>query len=174
MGTALQDEVAPSVPTSIAGAGHRIWPAILLPLAHPELAARLPTLPASEWVWLAAEASAHNLGPLLYATLHVHDLLSACPATLQTQLRTQYKHAALVAMQREGELRRVLAVLADSRICPVVFKGAYLAHAVYPSPGCRPMGDSDLWVTHDEMPAAVAALEGLGYSLHEKADRPHA
>ncbi len=154
--------------------GYLLWPAILLPRAHPALAANLPALPAPHWARLAAEAGAHSLGPLLYVTLQTHALLSSCPDAIHAQLRAQYKHTTLVAMQREGELRRVLAVLADAQIRPVVFKGAYLAHAVYPSPGCRPMGDIDLWVTHDEMPGAVAALEGLGYSLREKADRPHA
>jgi len=172
--TTLPHEIAPQPAELVAISGRRVWPAILLPHADPELPATISALPSAAWAWLAVEASAHGLGPLLYTTLQAQGLLSTCPETIQAQLRAQYKHATLVAMQREGELRRVFAALAQAHIHPVVFKGAYLAHTIYPSPGCRPMGDSDLWVTHNEMPGAVAALEALGYHLHEKADRPHA
>ena len=174
MDTALPHEIAPQPAGPVAIPSRRVWPALLFPHAESELPAIISALPSAAWAWLAAEAGAHGLAPLLYATLQAHDLLSACPETVQGELRAQYKHATLLAMQREGELRRVLAALAAAQIQPVVFKGAYLAHAVYPSPGCRPMGDSDLWVTHDEMPGAVAALESLGYRLRERSERPHA
>ncbi len=174
MGTPTHSATTQQAAATTAASEGFLWPAFLFPHFSPALAASLPTWSEAHWTWLAAEVSAHGLGPLLYTTLQACNGLFACPDTIWAQLRAQYKHATLVAMQREGELRRVFDALAAAQIRPVVFKGAYLAHTVYPTPGCRPMGDSDLWVTHDEMPHAVAALETLGYQLHEKADRPHA
>lgn len=151
-----------------------LWPALLLPTAVTALAPQLTPLTATEWTALAAAAQRQQLAPLLYANLQPLqlDLPAATPAL--ATLRTAYKHSSLRAMQREGELRRLLDALAARAIQPVVFKGAVLAYTVYPSPGCRPMGDIDLWVTHAEMPAAIAALEDLGYHLREKEARPHA
>jgi hypothetical protein len=114
------------------------------------------------------------LAPLLYANLQPLQLDQPAAAPALATLRTAYKQSALRAMQREGELRRLLDALAARDIHPVVFKGAVLASTIYPSPGCRPMGDIDLWVTHAEMPGAIAALEALGYHLREKEARPHA
>lgn len=151
-----------------------LWPALLLPTAVTALAPQLTTFTATEWTWLASEAQRQQLAPLLYANLQPLHLDQPAAAPALAALRTAYKQSSLRAMQREGELRRILDALAARDIRPVVFKGAVLAHTVYPSPGCRPMCDIDLWVTHAEMPAAIGALEGLGYRLREKEARPHA
>lgn len=150
-----------------------LWPSLLLPGAADALAPQFTALTAAEWAWLATEAGRHGLAPLLYANLQPLQLDQPAASALAT-LRAAYKQSSLRAMQREGELRRILDALAARNISPVVFKGAVLAYTLYPTPGCRPMCDIDLWVTHAEMPAAIVALEALGYRLHEKADRPHA
>jgi hypothetical protein len=54
----------------------------------------------------------------------------------------------------------------------VVFKGAALAHIIYPDPACRPMSDLDLWLSADEMPKAQSTLEAIGYQFAAKSDRP--
>jgi len=151
-----------------------LWPALLLPTTIDMLAPQLAALTVTEWTALAAEAQRQQLAPLLYANLQSLQLDQPAAAPALATLRAAYKQSSLRAMQREGELRRLLDALAAQDIRPVVFKGAVLAYTVYPSLGCRPMGDIDLWVTHAEMPAAIAALEGLGYHLREKAARPHA
>lgn len=147
-----------------------LWPAVLLPSQAKAHAAELAALSAAEWGWMIDHARRHGLAALLYSSVQP---LSIDPHALQ-KLRDIYRQATLLAMQRAGELCRLLDALASAGICPVVFKGAALAHTLYPSAACRPMGDIDLWVTHDEMPAAIAALEDLGYHFREKQHRPHA
>ncbi len=82
-----------------------------------------------------------------------------------------YAAVARAEVQRR-ELQRVLEALAVQGVVPILFKGAALAHTVYPSPACRAMGDLDLWVTAGEMPRAQAALERLGYVESSKPTRP--
>jgi hypothetical protein len=152
----------------------RLWPAILLPATAAANAEVLAALPAGDWNWLATQAQRHTLAPLLYANLQPLSLNQPHAGPALETLRTAYKHSLLTAMRREGELRCILDGLAAQGICPGVFKGAALAYTIYPTPGCRPMGDIDLWVTHTEMPAAIKVLTALGYRLHEKTERPHA
>lgn len=151
-----------------------LWPGILLPGRAAEYAPQLAALPADDWDWLVAESQRHSLAPLLYTNVqHATGHLPAAGHAI-LQLRAIYRHATLVAMQREAELRRVLDAMASNGIRPTLFKGAALAYSVYPTPACRSMGDVDLWVTHTEMPAAVAALEQLEYRVRENPQRPHA
>jgi hypothetical protein len=83
-----------------------------------------------------------------------------------------YYNAAGDAELHTRELADVLAVLVAAGVTPVLFKGAVLAHAAYPDPACRPMGDLDLWIDVAAMPRAQAALESLGYVQRLKAERP--
>jgi hypothetical protein len=87
-------------------------------------------------------------------------------------LRGAYYAAAGDAELHRAELSAALVTLRLAGVVPILFKGAALAYTVYPDPACRPMGDLDLWVTAESMPAARAALLSAGYSEHEKDDRP--
>lgn len=159
----------------------RIWPSILVSSTEETLQAEWQALSQSGWELLIHRAELAGLAPMLYQTLlsaldgqeSAESLSPHAVAGMQT-LKAAYRKAALIAMQRIAELRRLLDALNQAGICPVVFKGAHLAHTLYPTPACRPMGDVDLWVTHAEMPAAIAALETLGYQMAEKERRPHA
>ena len=152
----------------------RSWPALVLPGENAAQRPQLAALDATAWRWLIEQAQRHAVASLLYATVHPYaDDLPQATAAIDT-LRTLYRQAALLALQRTAELRRLLDALADADICPAVFKGAALAHTLYPSPACRLMGDIDLWVTHAEMPAAINALAAIGYQMREKERRPHA
>ena len=53
-------------------------------------------------------------------------------------------------------------------------KGAALAYTVYPNPACRGRGDLDLWIQLEQLSLATAVLQGLGYRLSSKEDRPDA
>jgi len=80
--------------------------------------------------------------------------------------------ALLGAEFHARELGNVLDALAEAHITPALFKGAVLAHTVYPAPACRSMGDLDLWLTETEMARGQAALMGLGYVQRTKEKRP--
>jgi hypothetical protein len=150
-----------------------LWPRVLLPSVAKAEAPRLAELSAANWQWLTAQALRHGVAPLWYATVQTLLPKIAASAALQP-LHQPCRQAAMVALLRATELRRVLEALTDAGIQPVVFKGAALAHTLYPSPACRPMSDLDLWVTHDDMPTAIRALSTLKYQLYEKEHRPHA
>jgi len=94
------------------------------------------------------------------------------PPDLAPSLAAAYYRAAADAELHGRELAAVLDALAAAGIIPILFKGAALAHLVYPDPACRPMGDLDLWLAAAEMPAAVAALQTAGYRRHVKDTRP--
>ncbi|MCX7670194.1 MAG: nucleotidyltransferase family protein, partial [Anaerolineae bacterium] len=113
-----------------------------------------------------------GLAPYAYHQLQRTGLLKRLASPVQAILRRAYLRAVADAEWHGRELVAVLDALAAQGITPVLFKGAILSHAVYPTPACRPMGDLDLWVTADEMPRAQAALEALGYSQRTKATRP--
>lgn len=118
--------------------------------------------------WLAGQ----GVAPYAWHQLKAGEATGALPAELSQALRRAYYAAVADGELHEVELRDVLACLAGAGVTPVLFKGAALAHTVYPDPACRPMGDLDLWVTEAAMPIARAALVRAGYREHEKAERP--
>jgi hypothetical protein len=59
--------------------------------------------------------------------------------------------------------RFALAALSRRGVEALILKGAHLAAAVYADPGARLIRDLDLLVHREALPAAVAALEALGY-----------
>ncbi len=87
-------------------------------------------------------------------------------------LRTAYYTAIADAELRRRELQTVLQALHAKGLAAVAFKGAALAHTVYPDVACRPMGDSDLWLRTEQMEEAAAVLEQLGYYAQHKSTRP--
>jgi hypothetical protein len=93
---------------------------------------------------------------------------------LQRDLRRAYYAAAGDAELHQRELAHVLRQLNDRQIKVVVFKGAALAHSVYPDPACRTMGDIDLWMAGDDIERARQALREMGYESFGKPDRPPA
>jgi hypothetical protein len=151
-----------------------VWPAVVLPSNAAAAATQLAALSAEEWGWIVGQALWHGLAPLLHVAVNPLALPVDPALPSGVTLRSLHRHAVFLALQRTAELQRLLAALASVDVYPAVFKGAALAHTLYPTPACRPMGDIDLWVTHAEMPAAIAALETLGYHMNEKDKRPHA
>lgn len=100
--------------------------------------------------------------------------LNSLSPELAQALRHAYYSAAGDAELHTCELAAVLAALAATGVTPILFKGAVLAHRVYPDPACRPMGDLDLWLTAETLPRAHAALTQAGYVEHVKDSRPPA
>ncbi|MCX6030765.1 MAG: nucleotidyltransferase family protein [Chloroflexi bacterium] len=115
-----------------------------------------------------------GLAPYTFYRLSAASLIAQAAEEPQAVLRLAYYIARDKAEQRTRELGQVLAALAAAGITPVLFKGAALAYTAYPDPACRMMGDLDLWLTAEEMPAARTVLEGLGYGRCVKEARPPA
>lgn len=130
------------------------------------------SIPAAEWAEVIQQADRHQLTPLLYHRLQALNLKTGVPAAVYQQLRHAYLAYTRRSLVHEAELAAVLKALQADRITPVVFKGAELAHTVYPSPACRPMGDIDLWLSVDDIAAAQRVLEKRGYVQRLKPSRP--
>jgi hypothetical protein len=84
------------------------------------------------------------------------------------QVARQYLRAMYLYHRRRNalllrEAARILHELARVGIVPIVRKGIYLAHVVYPDPGMRQMNDIDLFVSREEAKRTVLVLEALGY-----------
>ena len=68
----------------------------------------------------------------------------------------------------------MLRALDDAGIETVLMKGTPLAYTVYADPACRLKGDLDIWLPPAQLPAAIEALQPLGYAPRDKSDRPAA
>lgn len=156
--------------TSIAPSGVALFLQALVAADTARLADWLTIYPADEvWsTWLVRR----GLAPYAYYQLRRVGLFEHLSVAVQTTLRHAYYRAVADAELHDRELMAVLDALAAWGIIPALFKGAILAHTVYPTSACRPMGDLDLWVSVDEMPRARAALEAIGYTQRIKATRP--
>ena len=94
------------------------------------------------------------------------------PAAWLQPLRQLYRQQIVASHAQQSSLKQILSALAEVQIRPILFKGAAWAHILYPTPTCRPMSDFDLWLRAEEIDAAKAALERLGYRQSRRAVRP--
>ena len=123
----------------------------------------------ADWDDLAVRAVVLGLAPQLHHRLAAWGL--SVPARAAAKLSaTHHAHA-----QRNAaifaQLGEVLTACAERGLRPIALKGAHLAAVVYPDPALRPMNDIDLLFAPDELPAAEAVLEALGYGgKHKSAD----
>ncbi|MGB5051850.1 MAG: nucleotidyltransferase family protein [Caldilineaceae bacterium] len=130
------------------------------------------TFVCDDWNRLISIARRTNLLSLL--SYRINQTGTELPAELQETLREQSRQSAVESLQKRAELTAVLGNLNNAGIPPILFKGAVLAHTIYPSYTHRPMGDIDLWVPHAQMAQAQSVLESLGYRYKEKVHRSHA
>jgi hypothetical protein len=75
----------------------------------------------------------------------------------------EMRREALVDELHVRELNRVLAALETAGVRPLVFKGAALAHSLYPESWLRPRLDADILIPERARAAAFDTLERLGY-----------
>jgi hypothetical protein len=108
---------------------------------------------------LVDEAVPHGVAPLLARA----PAAASAPPAVASRLRGILAGSEALSAVRDGELARVLAHLASGGVSPVVIKGAHLAHTIYPSPGLRPRGDTDLVIVREEQAAVAGLLETAGY-----------
>lgn len=125
-----------------------------------------------EWDRVLQIAMRAQLTALLYHQIKQIDI--ELTGEFQERVRLYVRQLTIDSMQKRSELGTTLGKLNEAGLLPVLFKGAVLAHTVYPSYTHRPMGDIDLWIPREQMAQAQAALESLGYLYKEKAHRSHA
>jgi hypothetical protein len=115
---------------------------------------------------LAVAAIATGMAPLL------HWQLDGWGVGLEPRAQAKLAVARRAGAHREagiqGQLAEVLDALAARGLIPIILKGAYLASAVYPAPGLRPMNDIDLLFRPEDLPQAEQVLLELGYGARFK------
>lgn len=135
----------------------------LLRLLH---GAREPALlPAIDWGLALPLLDALGVAPLLAFRLRAAGLAACLPTAVWDALWQRYLGTAAQNTRRLAELGRVATALERARVPALAYKGAVLTTTVYPSVGCRPMGDVDLLIRPEHQRAALAALRALGYRL---------
>jgi hypothetical protein len=120
----------------------------------------------ADWDDLAVRAIVFGLAPQLHRRLSNWAL--APPPRAAAKLTVTYEAHTRRNTAIFEQLGEVLAACAARGLRPVVLKGAHLAAEVYPEPALRPMNDIDLLFAPDELPAAEAVLEELGYGVRRK------
>ncbi|MGB3061879.1 MAG: nucleotidyltransferase family protein [Anaerolineae bacterium] len=123
---------------------------------------------------LAAWLHGQGMAPFVFYRLRQDQLQAAVSSAVLAQLQHAYYLAASRAALRARELTTVLQALAAHGVVPVLFKGAVLAHTVYPNYACRPMSDLDLWLSDAEIEVAIHVLAQIGYVQRVKPARPAA
>jgi hypothetical protein len=129
------------------------WPAALTAGAIPPLAA-----------WLHEQ----GLGPLAY---HTYRRLDGSAAELARCLRHDYYCAAAEATLRQTFLAEILNLFQQAALPVALLKGAAL-QPLYGHAGLRTMSDLDFWLPASRMAEAVTLLQGAGYYVQTKEDRP--
>jgi hypothetical protein len=128
------------------------------PAARAEVAAAVEAGPP--WEALVAASRREGVSALLHRALAgVPGVPPPVTARLGALERdTWARNAWLTARWAEA-----VGALDGAGVASVTLKGMALIHAVYPDPGLRPMADVDLLIRPGDLPAARAALAGLGY-----------
>jgi hypothetical protein len=120
--------------------------------------------------WLQAQ----GLAAFAFHRLREAGVLARLPIDVQRGLQGAYYAAAGINAVQRRETEAVLRALAVAGIETVVMKGTPLAYTVYAEPACRLKGDLDIWLRPAQLPAAMEALQPLGYAPRDKSDRPAA
>ena len=111
-----------------------------------------------------AAARAHGLVALVHERLRATCWQDLSESARQLWWRAASADAA-AALRRDLHLRETLDLLAEAGVHPLIIKGAALAQTHYPSPGLRPRGDSDLWITDGDRITLDRTLLGAGYEI---------
>jgi len=115
----------------------------------------VPPLRSEDMERLCELAARHGVLPAVLS-----NLAEAAPAPWRERLVAQAGLSLLV----RGTAGEVVAALAEADVPHAVLKGPEFADRLYPEPHLRSFTDLDLLVGRADLPAAGAALEGLGYT----------
>jgi hypothetical protein len=131
------------------------------------LAGRVPDVVVGRDVDAAAflEITPEKLYPMVFVRLRDHAERLRVPADVLQVLGAHHRTNRLMELRRAADLRRIDAVLGGAGIGFLILKGPVLAATVYPEPAARTMLDLDLLLAQEDYPAALAALETIGYRV---------
>ena len=112
--------------------------------------------PAAEAIvrWAEAEGIAALIAP---------SLGPMAPTAVAAGLADTARRVADRAVVLAADRARLAGALTSAGVPWRPLKGAWLADNAYPDPTLRPMADTDIYVPPEHVPAADAALSGMGY-----------
>jgi len=114
---------------------------------------------------LLETAANEGIVALAHAKLHAQGY----PESLRGPFAEAARGQAAVQMVREGECRRVLAVIASLGLDALLLKGSALAYWAYPEPHLRECADIDLMLkSRGDVDRLIAALADSGYRTRER------
>lgn len=131
-----------------------------------ELAATL-AMDSTQWTAVLALATDEHVHPYLYWNLQRLGAVSALPEAHRRQLHAEYMGNAARNRVLLHFVKQILTAFVEHNLPVIVLKGTYLVDQIYPSPGARTVGDTDLLVPRDRIAEAVSVLDGLGYNANE-------
>ncbi|MGE3518521.1 MAG: nucleotidyltransferase family protein [Vicinamibacterales bacterium] len=105
----------------------------------------------------------HSVEALAFWRLSQDPARDSWPAHVREDLAEGARSEAVLEAGRIGELRRLLAALAEEGVIALLVKGAALGYLHYPEPWLRPRNDNDLLVRRDDVARADRVLTALGY-----------
>ncbi len=146
----------------------RTWPAetrLVLQALRVALRTAPPALP-----WPAgldaekflAEIERHRVGAFLHQRLP-RELLATLPEPVRLRLAGSARDTAIRAMQRAGDLTRLVQLLEQAGIPVTSVKGPLLARDLYGDLGLRHSGDLDLLIRQSDAERADGLLRAAGF-----------
>jgi hypothetical protein len=115
-----------------------------------------------DWALVLHLAAHHRLYPLIYRNLCALGH-TAVPGDVLAGLRQLCRDNAAKTLKMTAELVRLVQVMDENGLRPVVLKGAPLAAMVYGDGALRPSRDLDILVWPNEVEQAAELIKGLGY-----------
>lgn len=123
----------------------------------------LTALTISEQENLLSLAESHHILPLLDSRLLMSGLRDKLPAHLAANLKTAALETKAINLGRLVQLETILKAFAAVKIDAILLKGLQLALFIYDQPTERTMGDFDLLLHPDDLPAAQRVMSSLQY-----------
>ena len=119
----------------------------------------------NDWDELVELSVKCGVAGLVYFKLQSKVGDSDLPAKAMNELKLHAMNTALINMMYFRELRKVLLVLRQQDINPIILKGAYLAHSIYSDLSQRSMIDLDILLKKSQIEVAEQILLDMGYEL---------
>ena len=111
-------------------------------------------------------ADTHRVLGLILHQLAALDLIGKWEGA--GDLLSAYREQSKWSVVLELECERILTILSQAGVRPVLLKGAALRRVIYAAPVQRPMSDLDLLIADEDFDAAASSLSRAGFQLPRK------
>lgn len=127
-----------------------------------------PQLSRNDWDAFISLLRPHWVYSLIAYNLHTWPEKCLPPQEIMEELTRISLTASARTLLAGQQIRAVTRAMAEAGVPAILLKGPALARTVYPDPALRQSADIDLIVRPEDIPAAEAVLEGLGYTCPAK------